>query len=196
MAGRAAGGVGFAPPLVPRMDAPTPFDELATVPDPRSRHGQRHPLPAILGMVALAMPTGRTRLAGIARLDPADAEHPSLDGKTLRGSRGGEVPGVHRVAAFAPRAQAVLARVRVDAQTNEHTAALERLGILPVAGKVVVGDALFCQRDLAAKVVGEGGDDLLAVTDNREALTVDISASRKPDNGMALPGPQGPRVNW
>ena len=67
LAGRAAGGVGFAPPLVPRTDAPTPFDELATVPDPRSRHGQRHPLSAILGMVALAMPTGRTRLAGTAR---------------------------------------------------------------------------------------------------------------------------------
>ena len=41
---------------------------------------------------------------------------------------------------------------------------------------MVVGDALFCQRDLAAKVVGEGGDDLLAVKDNREALTVDIRA--------------------
>ncbi len=52
---------------MPRTDAPTPFDELATVPDPRSRHGQRHPPSAILGMVALAMPTGRTRLAGIAR---------------------------------------------------------------------------------------------------------------------------------
>ena len=179
------------------MDAPTPFDELATVPDPRSRHGQRHPLPAILGMVALAMPTGRTRLAGTARfgrdhtpalaaalgftrgktpspstlsrtlaalarrvaarLDPADAEHPSLDGKTLRRSRDGDTPAVHRVAAFAPHAQAVLARIRVEAETNEHEAALERLGVLPVAGTVVVGDALFCRRDVAAKVVGEGG---------------------------------------
>ena len=207
------------------MDAPTLFDELATVPDPRSRHGQRHPLSAILGMVALAMLMGRTSLAGIARfgrqygpslafalgftrgktpslstlsrtlaaldadavetvlarwvaarLDPADAEHISLDGKTLRGSRDGDVPGVHLVAAFAPHAQAVLAQIRVDAKTNEHKAALELLGILPVAGKVVIGDAMFCQRDLAEKVVGEGGDYLLVVKDNQEALKVDIQA--------------------
>jgi hypothetical protein len=207
------------------MPAPTLFDELATVPDPRGRHGQRHPLSAILGLVALAMLTGRTSLAGIARfgrqhgptlaaalgftrektpslstlsrtlaaldadaveavlarwvaarLDPADAEHLSLDGKTLRGSRDGDVPGVHLVAAFAPHAQAVLAQIRVDATTNEHKAALELLGVLPVAGTVVVGDAMFCQRDLAAKVVGEGGDYVLVVKDNQEALKVDIQA--------------------
>ena len=221
--------MGFASvthPRCPRMDAPTLFDELATIPDPRSRHGQRHPLSAVLGMVALAMLMGRTSLAGIARfgrqygpplafalgftrgrtpslstlsrtlaaldanavetalarwvaarIDPADAGHLSLDGKTLRGSRDGDVPGVHLVAAFAPRARAVLAQVRVDAKTNEHKAALELLGILPVSGKVVVGDAMFCQRDLAAKVVGEGGDYLLAVKDNQEALKVDVRAA-------------------
>ena len=111
-----------------------------------------------------------------ARLDPADAEHVSLDGKTVRGSRDGDVPGVHPVAAFAPHARAVLAQIRVDAKTNEHEAALELLGILPVAGKVVIGDALFCQRELAAKIVADGGDYLLVVKDNREALTVDIRA--------------------
>ena len=159
---------------MPRTDAPTLFDELATVPDPRSRHGRRHPLSAILGMAALAMLMGRTSLAGIARfgrqfgpslafalgfsrgrtpslstlsrtlaaldagavetalarwvaarLDPTDAGHLSLDGKTVRGSRDGDGPGVHPVAAFAPHAQAVLARIRVDAETNEHKAALE-----------------------------------------------------------------------
>lgn len=207
------------------MPAPTLFDILATVPDPRSRHGQRHPLSAVLGLVTLAMLMGRTSLAGIARfgrqhgpalaaalgftrpktpslstlsrtlaaldadavetalarwvaarLDPADAEHVSLDGKTLRGSRDGDVPGVHLVAAFAPHAQAVLAQVRVEATTNEHKAALELLGLLPLTGRVVVGDAMFCQRDLAGKVVGEGGDYLLVVKDNQDALRVDIQA--------------------
>ena len=208
------------------MDAPTLFDESATVPDPRSRHGQRHPLSAILGLVALAMLVGRTSLAGIARfgrqygpspasalgvtrgktpscsalsrtlaaldadaveaalarwvaarLDPADAAHVSPDGKTRCGSRDGDVPGVHLVAAFAPHARAVLARIRVDAETNEHKAALELLGILPAAGKVAVGDAMFCRRDVAEKVVGEGGDYLLVVKDNRGALEVDIRAA-------------------
>jgi predicted transposase YbfD/YdcC len=66
--------------------------------------------------------------------------------------------------------------VRVDAKTNEHKAALELLGILPIAGKVVVGDAMFCQRDLAAKVIEGRGDYLLVVKDNQKAVAIDIEA--------------------
>jgi len=207
------------------MSPGTLFDALATLPDPRGRHGCIHPLPAVLGLVALALLMGRKSLKGIARfgrqygtplahalgfrrgktpsvstlsrtlrrldpqrleaalsqwlqgrLDPAAVEHVSLDGKTLRGSRDGEVPGQHLVAAYAPAVEAVLAQVRVDAKTNEHKAALELLGILPVVGKVVVGDAMFCQRDLAARVIDSGGDYLLAVKDNQPGLEVDIQA--------------------
>src|SRR5207237_7869521 len=74
-----------------------------------------------------------------------------LDGKTARGSRDGEVPGQHLVAAYSAEARAVLAQIKVDAKTNEHKAALELLGILPVKGTIITGDAMFCQRDLCAK---------------------------------------------
>ena len=203
----------------------TLFEALATIPDPRSRHGRIHPLPAVMGLVVLALLVGRKSLAGIARFgrqhgaplahalgfrrgktpsvstlsrtlrrfDTAHLEdalarwvrgrvdaqtfaHISLDGKTLRGSRDGEVPGQHLVAAYAPAVQAVLAQIRVDAKTNEHKAALELLGILPVAGKVVVGDAIFCQRDLAERVVGAGGDYILVAKDNQPGLVTDIEA--------------------
>lgn len=205
------------------MSSPTLFDCLATIPDARSRHGLRHPLSAILGMVVLAVLMGRTSLAGIARLGrqfgpqlafalgfrrgktpststlsrtlavldpvaiedalarwvtarlgPADWEHLSLDGKTLCGSRDGEVPAVHLLAAYAPHAQAVLAQVRVDASTNEHKTALQLLGVLPLPGRVVVGDAAFCQRDLADQVVQSGGDYVLMVKGNQEGLRVDV----------------------
>src|SRR5882724_11867316 len=49
------------------MPATTLFDALAAMPDPRSRHGQIHPLAAVLGLVTLAMLMGRKSLAGIAR---------------------------------------------------------------------------------------------------------------------------------
>ena len=110
-----------------------------------------------------------------ARL-PAGLSQLSLDGKTLRGSRDGEVPGQHLVAAYAPQAEAVLAQVRVDAKTNEHKAALELLGLLPVQGKVVVGDALFCQRDLAERIVAAGGDYVFVVKDNQPGLATDVAA--------------------
>lgn len=111
-----------------------------------------------------------------ARTRGADILRVSLDGKTLRGSRDGDVPGHHLVAAYAPCVEAVLAQVRVDAKTNEHKAALELLGILPIAGTVILGDAMFCQRDLAAKVIAGGGDYLLVVKDNQKGVAIDIEA--------------------
>lgn len=203
----------------------TLFDALAAMPDPRSRHGRIHPLPAVLGLVALALLMGRTSLAGISRLGrqfgtplahalgfrrgqtPAVStlsrtlrrlapeqlleilsqwvrgrigdtafDHIAIDGKTLRGSRHGDIPGHHLVAAYAPTVQAVLAQVRVDAKTNEHKAALELLGILPLKGKVVTGDAMFCQRDLAKQVIEAKADYVLVVKDNQSNLEIDIRA--------------------
>lgn len=100
----------------------------------------------------------------------------SLDGKTLRGSRQGDIPGQHLVALYAPHARAVVAQLRVDAKTNEHKAALELLGMFPLKGKVVVGDAMFCQRDLCQAIVDQGGDYLLTVKDNQPGLQADIAA--------------------
>jgi hypothetical protein len=215
------------------MPACTLYDALADLPDPRDRHGLIHPLPAVMGLVALALLMGRTSLKSIARfgrqhgpalahalgfrrgktpavstlsrtlrrldadqleailsrwlsgrIDPTAFEHVSLDGKVLRGSRDGDVPGQHLVAAYAPQVAAVLAQMRVDTKTNEHKAALQLLGILPgnavpekrLAGKVVTGDAMFCQRDLAEQVVTAGGDYILAVKDNQPGLGIDIQA--------------------
>jgi predicted transposase YbfD/YdcC len=205
------------------------LEVMADVPDPRSRHGRRHPLVALLALTVLAMlrgckgPTaiaqfGRDHGIGLAHalgfrrgktpapsclsdfyrvLDadafeaalsrwiasrlPAPAENASarpisLDGKTLRGSRDGEAPGHHLVSAYAHEHQAVLAQIRVDAKTNEHKAALELLGILPLRGHVVLGDAMFCQRDLCAKIIKQGGDYLFMVKGNQQGLERDIAA--------------------
>jgi DDE_Tnp_1-associated/Transposase DDE domain len=114
---------------------------------------------------------------------PASADPPpdpevvvSLDGKTARGSKDGEVPGQHLVSAFVAETRAVLGQIRVDAKTNEHKAALQLLGILPVAGSIVIGDAMFCQRDVCAKIIEKGGDYIFFVKDNQPSLEVDIGA--------------------
>ncbi len=204
------------------------LEVLAEVPDPRSRHGRVHPLPAVLALTVLAMLRGCRGPVAIAqfgrdhgaplahalgfrrgktpaasclselfsRLDPvafeaalsrwirsrtppratADKQPISIDGKTLRGSKDGEAPGQHLVAAYAPLVEAVLVQVRVDAKTNEHKAALELLGILPIKGNVFTGDAMFCQRDFCFKVIDAGGDYVLVVKDNQPSLTIDIGS--------------------
>jgi DDE_Tnp_1-associated/Transposase DDE domain len=223
-------------------------EELATVPDPRSRKGRRHPLTAILSLTVVATLAGMKSLEAIAqfgrdhgpalahalgftrgktpttsclsklfrRLDIAAVEEAlgrwvrgrvlhhgwddiALDGKTARGSADGDVPGVHLLTAYVPAAAAVLKQMRVDAKTNEHKAALKLLGVLPLAGKGVSGDALFTHRDFAQEVRDGGGDYLLIVKDNQperkaqiqSALHEDADFSPLPTEAEGGPGADG-----
>jgi hypothetical protein len=127
----------------------------------------------VLDVVAFEAALGRWVAA---RLPQGDGQHVAIDGKTARGSRDGQTPGHHLVAAYAPAAQAVLAQVRVDAKTNEHKAALQLLGVLPLRGRVFTGDAAFCQRDLAELIVSGGGDYVFVVKDNQPSLALDVGA--------------------
>jgi DDE family transposase len=111
-----------------------------------------------------------------SRLSEEERAVIALDGKTLRGSRDGELPGQHLVAAYAVAAAAVLAQLRVDAKTNEHKAALQLLGLVPVRGRIVTGDAIFCQRDLCQAILADGGDYVFTVKDNQPSLAIDIQA--------------------
>ena len=116
---------------------------------------------------------------------PDDWQAVAVDGKTLRGAAGGGAPGVHLLTAFVPAAAAVLQQLRVDAKTNEHKAALQLLGVLPLAGKVVTGDAMFTHRDVAEKIRAGGGDYLLIVKDNQPELKAQISAALHDDAGLS-----------
>lgn len=98
----------------------------------------------------------------------------SLDGKTLRGSTDVQLPAVHLLAAYAHDAGIVLRQLPVDAKTNEHKAALELLDLIPVKGKLITGDAMFCQRDLSRKIRAKQGDYLWPVKDNQPDLKAAI----------------------
>jgi hypothetical protein len=117
----------------------------------------------------------------------------SIDGKSARGSGDGEVPCAHLLAAYAPQAAAVLGQLRVDGKTNEHKAALRRLGILPpLAGAVVTADAMFTHRDFCDAVRGRGGDYLLPVDDTQPTLKADIAAALADPGGVSpLPAAAG-----
>lgn len=104
----------------------------------------------------------------------ADTGHLALDGKTLRGSADGDVPGRHLVAAYATAHAAVVGQLEVARTTNEHKAALQLLGVLPLAGRVVTADAMFTHRDVCDTITHAGGDYLLAVKDNQGTLKADL----------------------
>ncbi len=58
----------------------------------------------------------------------------AIDGKTLRGSQGHQLPGVHLLAASCRDVEAVLAQLAVPGKTNEHKTALELLKLIPPEG--------------------------------------------------------------
>ena len=189
---------------------------LATVPDPRSRHGRRHPLSAILSLVCSPScgeelrgyrsmgsgpghhadsPTRFHAPARQVRRDPQGADRPgpqgvraaltrwaeallsrpiaaaaslpeavALDGKSARGSFDGLQKAVHLLSLLAHESGLTLAKAAVpnggEDKTNEHKAALRLLEGLVLQGRLVTGDAIFCQRDFCRQVIDAEGDCL------------------------------------
>jgi hypothetical protein len=104
----------------------------------------------------------------------------ALDGKTLRGSQGHQLPRVHLLAAYCRDVAAVLAQLAVPGKTNEHKTALEPLQLIPLKGTLITGDAAFTQRDLCAALVQGQEDYFLTVKDNQPTLEADIRSAFGP----------------
>jgi len=136
----------------------------------------------------------------------------SIDGKTLRGARGHEVPGVHLLAAYAARLGMVLNQVSAGATKEdggEITAAPALLQSLVLQGKVITGDAIHAQRDLCGLIVKKGGDYLLTVKDNQPKLQHELMDLFRSPCAPLLPaskrtsmdrgrrnGRSGPAASW
>ncbi len=118
----------------------------------------------------------------------------AIDGKTLRGShdQSNGKKALHLVSAWASDCRLVLGQVATAEKSNEITAVPELLKMLDVSGCLVTTDAMGCQTDIAAQIIEQGGDYLLAVKDNQKNLRHDIAeifdiefAQTKPFEGFA-----------
>jgi hypothetical protein len=113
---------------------------------------------------------------------PAGAELRAVarDGKSARGSGTADTPAVHLLAARDQQTGCVRSQARVPADTDEHKAALTPLRSMVLHGRVITGDAAFCQRDLGRQVVDAGGHYLIKVDDNQPTLKADSAAAFGP----------------
>ena len=103
----------------------------------------------------------------------------ALDGKTLCGTLQPHERAVHLLALLDQRSGCVLSQSRVDAKTNEHKGALEILKTLALEGRVITGDAIFCQREVCEDVHDRGGHYFFVVKDNQPTLKEAIAAEFK-----------------
>ena len=102
----------------------------------------------------------------------------ALDGKTLRRShdRANGRAALHLVSAWADASGLVLGQVAVADKANEIVALPHLLALLDVRGCTVTIDAIGCQTAIAAQIVAQGGDYILALKGNHPTLHDDVQA--------------------
>jgi predicted transposase YbfD/YdcC len=217
---------------------------LATVPEPRSHHGRRHRLSAVLASVCCAIMCGAKsyaaidqwaqdqnltlmhrlgftrrppKIGGIRNVlialdlkafehaltqwvgallsrpvfsEPSPPEAYALDGKLARGSVDGLQKAVHLLSLLAHESGLTLAQMAVpnggEEKTNEHKAALRLLEGLVLEGRLVTGDAMFCQRYFCQQVIDARGDYLVFVKENQPTLLHDIEMAFAPSAQRAF----------
>ncbi|MEV0738035.1 ISAs1 family transposase [Streptomyces sp. NPDC050549] len=93
-------------------------------------------------------------LADLLGTDPAGADTLAVDGKSARGSRHGEIPAAHLLAAITG-AGLTVTQLRVPGKTNGITCFDALLAPYDLTGVTVTADALHCQRDHARFLVKE-----------------------------------------
>jgi hypothetical protein len=96
------------------------------------------------------------------------------DGKTLRGTRHGESRAEQVLIRMQYALAKVLSSTAIPVDTNESKTALALARRLILKGKLVVGDAAYCQREFCEEVVGQEADYLVTVKGNQPQLLRDI----------------------
>lgn len=102
----------------------------------------------------------------------------AIDGKRLRRSHDRTLGknAIQMVSAWASDNHLVLGQRKVDEKSNEITAVPALLRVLVINGCIVTLDAMGCQRDIAAQIVDQGGDYILALKGNQTHLLEDVQA--------------------
>lgn len=119
-------------------------------------------------LLAESLPTGET-------LQPV-----AMDGKALCGALNNYGQVIHLLSLLDQQTGFTLRQLEVPGKTNEHKTALELLKTLVLTGRLITGDAIFCQRDLCQQIIDDEGHYLFAVKDNQLELKQAIEAEFAP----------------
>lgn len=98
----------------------------------------------------------------------------AIDGKALRHAlnEGQAIPYI--VSAWASNNGLTLGQVKVNDKSNEITAIPELLRALELKGCIVTLDAMGCQKDIAARIIGKQADYVLALKGNHATIHEEV----------------------
>ena len=111
---------------------------------------------------------------------PGELRATAVDGKTLCHTLTAHERNVQLLAFLDQQTGGVLSQQAVDPATNEAKAAVEFMKTLLLKGRLITGDAAYCQRELCQQIVDSGGDYLFVVKDNQPELKEAIEADFRP----------------
>jgi len=106
----------------------------------------------------------------------------ALDGKQLRRSKDGVLgrEGIRLVSAWASENALVLTQAAVEEGHNEIPTLVKLLELLDLSEAVVTIDGIGCQTKIAAALIEQHADYVLAVKGNQETLAYDVQAAFEP----------------
>jgi hypothetical protein len=123
----------------------------------------------------------RQWMAAMVQLPASDAiSSVAMDGKTLCNTLAAHERNVHLLSLLDQATGGVLSQQAVPPTTNEAKTAADLLKTIVLKGRLVTGDALFCQRELCEEIVDSGGDYLFVVKDNQPELKAAVAADFQP----------------
>jgi len=111
---------------------------------------------------------------------PDEIQSVAMDGKTLCNTLAAHQRNVHLLSLLDQATGGVLSQQAVPPTTNEAKTAVDLLKTIVLKGRLVTGDAMFCQRELCKDIVDSGGDYLFAVKDNQPELKAAVEADFRP----------------
>jgi predicted transposase YbfD/YdcC len=94
----------------------------------------------------------------------------NIDGKTICGSQNMAHKAYHVVSAWVSESQITLGEIVVDEKSNEITAIPKLLDLVDVSGSTITIDAMGCQKNIAAAIIEQGADYILALKGNQGNL--------------------------
>lgn len=123
----------------------------------------------------------RRWMAGMVELPITGAPQAvAMDGKSLCNTLAAHERNVHLLSLFDQATGSVLSQQAVPPTTNEAKTAMALLKTIVLKGRLITGDAMFCQREVCQEIVDSGGDYLFVVKDNQPELKAAIAADFQP----------------
>ncbi len=114
-------------------------------------------------------------IAALAKVRPGELI--AIDGKTLRRSfnRASGKAALHMISAWSSANGLVFGQLATEAKSNEITAIPKLLELLDIRGAVVSIDAMGCQKEIARKIVENGGDYLFSLKGNQSTMHDEVA---------------------